>query len=152
MLDLAVAALERFHAKINQPPLRGMPSTPLKDAQGIHNVVKEMHNAARFADKMMHMSGRVDQRWHRIQLWLEECAEKLEACMKGDALECLDGICDSIYVDIGAAHRFNMDISGAFAEVCRSNDSKEFNGDPRVRDKGKNYSPPNLLPFVQKVK
>lgn len=67
--------------------------------------------------------------------------------------ELLDSLADQIVTAIGVAHMFGFDIEGALNEVNRSNFSKFEDGKP-VFDangkitKGKNYTPPNLKPFV----
>lgn len=67
--------------------------------------------------------------------------------------ELLDALCDIVVTAVGVAHTFGFDISGAMAEVNRSNFSKFENGKV-LRDKngkiakGKDYTPPNLWPFV----
>lgn len=67
--------------------------------------------------------------------------------------ELLDSLADQIVTAIGVAHMFGFDISGALAEVNRSNFSK-FEGGKPVFDangkiaKGKNYTPPDLTPYI----
>ena len=70
-----------------------------------------------------------------------------------DKIDLLDSLADQIVTAIGVAHTFGFDIVGALKEVNRSNFSKFEDGEP-VFDyngkitKGKNYTPPNLKPFV----
>lgn len=67
--------------------------------------------------------------------------------------ELLDSLADQIVTAIGVAHMFGFDIAGALAEVNRSNFSKFEDGKP-VFDangkitKGKNYTPPDLTPYI----
>ena len=65
----------------------------------------------------------------------------------------LDSLADQIVTAIGVAHMFGFDIEGALKEVNRSNFSKFEDGKPVFDSngkitKGKNYTPPNLKPFV----
>lgn len=67
--------------------------------------------------------------------------------------ELLDSLADQIVTAVGVAHMFGMDISGALEEVNRSNFSKFENGKPVFDDngkitKGRDYTPPNLKPFI----
>ncbi len=115
MLEKMMEAAKRWHDKTNQPPLEGgMPTTRLGESGGIMNVTRAMKEGADFAEEMAKQPS-ADPRWLRIQLWLEECAEKVAGCVEGDKLETLDGICDSLYVDAGAAHRFGMNLIDAYA-------------------------------------
>jgi predicted HAD superfamily Cof-like phosphohydrolase len=72
---------------------------------------------------------------------------------KQSKIELLDSLADQIVTAIGVAHMFGFDISGALAEVNRSNFSKFEDGKP-VFDangkitKGKNYTPPELTPYI----
>lgn len=67
--------------------------------------------------------------------------------------ELLDSLADQIVTAIGVAHMFGFDIAGALTEVNRSNFSKFEDGKP-VFDangkitKGKNYTPPDLTPYI----
>lgn len=68
--------------------------------------------------------------------------------------ELADSLCDQIVTAIGVAHRFNIDILGALAEVNRSNWSKLVDGKFQYDKNGKvikpdTYSPPNLEEFIQ---
>lgn len=150
MLDEAVAALIEWQKKVNQLPLKlGMPTHPLPLPPQVQTKFKRAFAAIDELAKYAESQKTADPRMLRIALWLEETREKVQACIAGDAVETLDGILDSIYIDVGAGVRFNMDVSGGFAEVCRSNRSKKFTGDARVRDKGAAYSPPVLEPFLK---
>lgn len=70
-------------------------------------------------------------------------------------LETLDALCDQIVTAIGVAHMLGFDIEGALREVNRSNWSKFEDGKPvfdangKIK-KGRNYSEPNLQPYLGK--
>jgi predicted HAD superfamily Cof-like phosphohydrolase len=70
-----------------------------------------------------------------------------------DREEVLDSLADQIVTAVGVAHMFDLDISGALAEVNRSNFSKFVDGKPVFDANGKiakpaTYSKPDLTPFV----
>jgi predicted HAD superfamily Cof-like phosphohydrolase len=67
--------------------------------------------------------------------------------------ELLDSLVDQIVTAVGVGHMLGMDVLGALEEVNSSNFSKfedgkaVFNEQGKIT-KGKNYSKPNLKPFV----
>ncbi|MEG1912869.1 MAG: nucleoside triphosphate pyrophosphohydrolase family protein [Cloacibacillus sp.] len=90
----------------------------------------------------------------QIALIEEEYNELISAYAIGDHIETLDAIADSIYVLIGLAEKLGYDLTGAFAEVHRSNMSKLGpDGKPIYRPDGKvlkgpDYFKPNLAPYI----
>lgn len=89
----------------------------------------------------------------RTHLIAEETSEFLQACVDGDHVEMFDGLCDLLYVVLGTAVQFDMDVTDAFTkaftEIVRSNSTKVAGDSRRVRDKGDEYSPPNLEGIVR---
>lgn len=80
-----------------------------------------------------------------VELWADDDVDRAAL---------LDSLADQIVTAIGVAHMYGFDIQGALAEVNRSNWSK-FNEDGRPDfdangkiQKGPNYSPPDLAPFL----
>ena len=70
-----------------------------------------------------------------------------------DRRELLDALADQIVTAVGIGHMLRMDIVGALTEVNRSNFSKFVDGMPVFKangkvDKGSEYTPPDLTPFV----
>jgi predicted HAD superfamily Cof-like phosphohydrolase len=70
-----------------------------------------------------------------------------------DKEELLDSLVDQIVTAAGVAHHLGFDLLGALDEVNRSNFSKFEDGKPVFDDngkiaKGKDYSKPNLLPYI----
>lgn len=67
--------------------------------------------------------------------------------------ELLDSLVDQIVTAVGVGHMLGMDVLGALEEVNRSNFSKfedgkaVFDENGKIK-KGKNYSKPNLKPFI----
>ena len=94
-----------------------------------------------------------DTRVLRAHLLIEEVGEFVLALEKGDEHEALDALTDLLYVLIGTAVTFDWPLSEAFDEVHRSNMTKEKQPtDPsaaRVRQKGPNYSPPDIKGILQ---
>lgn len=89
------------------------------------------------------------------ELYWNLCGEELTELMDADSLvDELDGILDSIWTLIGYGLARGYDMSGAWAEVARSNldkigadgtCKKDLNG--KVM-KPEGWKPPNLLPFI----
>lgn len=79
----------------------------------------------------------------REKLIYEEASETIVAIRRGDLVEAIDGICDLIYVAIGTAVAFGVDLEPIFAEVHRTNMAKV--GGP-VRADSKRMKPEGWLP------
>lgn len=78
----------------------------------------------------------------RIQLMVEELSEYLQARTE---IEAFDALIDLLYVTFGSFEVFGLPAAAGFEEVHRSNMSKaKTTGDQRLRDKGSEYSPPDL--------
>src|ERR1700737_4460306 len=60
----------------------------------------------------------------RMRLILEEAAELKEASEAGDLPHAIKELCDLLYVVLGAANAYGIDIEPFFAEVHRSNMTK----------------------------
>lgn len=90
--------------------------------------------------------GDEDGRWVRAHLLLEELGETLLAMSFSLELRTFDGLCDLLYVVVGAAVAFGLPLDAGFWEVHRSNMTKKRReGDAgRCRDKGDEFSPPDL--------
>jgi predicted HAD superfamily Cof-like phosphohydrolase len=75
--------------------------------------------------------------------------------MSSDLVAVADALADIDYVSAGAACAFGLDIEPFHDEVCRSNDSKIYNGYRREDGKwikGPLYSPANLEPILEAQK
>lgn len=87
----------------------------------------------------------------RCDFMIEELIELREAIAHGDRVKILDALVDIDYFSNGnfIAFGFLKVKNSAFAEVHRSNMTKSFQ---KTRNgkvvKGKNYSPPDLTPYV----
>ncbi len=62
-----------------------------------------------------------DQSYFRAKLMKEELCETVEAMALGDMVEVADGLCDLIYVCLGTAVEYGMDLEPLFKEVHRTN-------------------------------
>ena len=87
-----------------------------------------------------------DPRFARTQLMIEELGETILGLANCDEQETLDGLSDLAFVTIGTAIAFGLPIAEGLDEVCDSNltKAKRSKDDPRLRDKGSDYKPPNL--------
>lgn len=92
------------------------------------------------------LSATKSQLVRRAQLMIEELGETLKALASKDEIETLDGLADSIFVDIGTAEVYGLPIYEALIEICNSNLTKapRVESDLRLRDKGDSYVAPNL--------
>lgn len=79
----------------------------------------------------------------RAALIEEEAKETIDAIKAGDLVGAVDGICDLIYVAVGAAVAFGVELGPVFNEVHRSNMAKE--GGP-TRPDGKVLKPAGWTP------
>jgi len=70
-----------------------------------------------------------------------------------DSIDLLDALADQIVTATGVGTFLGMNVPGALAEVNRSNYSKFEDGEPVFNEnkkvmKGKDYTPPDLTPYV----
>ena len=79
----------------------------------------------------------------RASLIREEAIETLDAIEAGDMVESLDGLCDLIYVCLGTAVAWGIDLEPFFDEVHASNIAKQ--GGP-MREDGKQLKPEGWKP------
>ncbi len=79
----------------------------------------------------------------RKKLIEEECNETLKAIKNNDLVETVDGLCDLIYVCLGAAVTFGIDLDPFFDLVHESNMKKE---DGSTRADGKLLKPEGWVP------
>lgn len=91
-----------------------------------------------------------DERLYRIHLMVEELSEVCAAIEKYNEGELADGLADLMYVVVGTATTFDIPLMRLFAEVHRSNMSKQVRqkGNERMRDKGPSYSPPRIIEIL----
>ena len=83
----------------------------------------------------------------RAKLILEEAEETAAALRRGDLIETIDGLCDTLYVVFGTAVEMGIDLQVFMDEVHASNMSKRgggFREDGKIL-KGPNYFKPDLV-------
>jgi predicted HAD superfamily Cof-like phosphohydrolase len=98
-------------------------------------------------------SYRIDDAANYFKMAPQHEVEILGNFSDGIKEELLDSLVDQIVTAVGVGHMLDMDVLGALEEVNRSNFSKFENGKAVFDEngkitKGKNYSKPNLKPFV----
>lgn len=79
----------------------------------------------------------------RVKLIREEAKETCDAIEEGDLVGAIDGVCDLIYVALGTAVEFGLDLEPIFDEVHRSNMAKKGGA---VREDGKRLKPEGWTP------
>lgn len=118
------------------------------------NKVKEFHAA--FDIPVEHTPTIPDNyaKMRRIALINEECAELFAAMHWEDLVAIADGIADLLYVTLGTAVEYGIDIEPIFNEVHRSNMTK-FGGTKREDGKWlkpESYSPANIVDLIKAQK
>lgn len=87
----------------------------------------------------------VKDRMRRARLIFSEAAEFLEAADTDDFVEMVDALADILVVTYGAAVEMGVDLEPVFAEVHRSNMSKDGGKDAGGKIlKGPGFSPPDI--------
>lgn len=82
----------------------------------------------------------------RARLIVSEAAEFLEAADQADLIEMVDALADILVVTYGTAVELGVDLEPVFAEVHRSNMSKNGGKDAGGKVlKGPAFEPPNIL-------
>lgn len=105
------------------------------------------------SDKLESLLPHNDDRHVRAHLMIEELSETLDGLAAGDPLKTLDSLADLLYVVIGTAVAFGLPLYEAFWEVHWSNmtKAKRIVYDPRLRNKGASYWPPDLKKVLKKT-
>ncbi len=90
-------------------------------------------------------------RLRRARLIVTEAAEFLESADKGDFIEMVDALADILVVTYGTAVEMGVDLEPVFAEVHRSNMSKNGGLDAGGKVlKGPAFAPPNILSELER--
>lgn len=88
----------------------------------------------------------------QVSLVEEESGETVRAIRRGDLVEAVDGLCDTIYTCLGAAVSFGVRLGPIFAEVHRTNMLKE--GGARRADgkilKPEGWRPPDVAGLLRR--
>lgn len=144
--------VEEFHAKLGFPV--GIPFAAPKDPKMKALLERYMKASAQFAQDFLTVAKQCSDPGDkalgiRFHLRTEEGgAEAAEAALSGDEQAYFDALCDLLYVTLGDGVVYDFPLYVGFAEVQRSNMTKEVQaGDAdkdRVRDKGPNYVSPDM--------
>ena len=91
-----------------------------------------------------------DLRLLRTRLIVEEAGEFAKAASCSDMVEMVDALCDLLYVVYGAAVAMGVDLEPLFAEVQRSNMTKDGGGHDNGGKvvKGPNFEEPDLATIL----
>jgi predicted HAD superfamily Cof-like phosphohydrolase len=121
---------------------------------GWQRMVGEFH--ARFGQPIGRKPGDLnrDRMLLRKSLMAEELCETLDAMAVGDMAEIADGLADLIYVAIGTAIEYGIDLDPVFHEVHRSNMTKTpgyRRGDGKIL-KGPYFEPPRIAEEIERQK
>lgn len=82
-----------------------------------------------------------DTRKLRARLLEEECKETIEALEANDWEGVIDGLCDVIYIALGTAESYGVDLEPFFEEVHRANMAKFPGGVVTINEHGKVQKP-----------
>jgi predicted HAD superfamily Cof-like phosphohydrolase len=108
-------------------------------------MVKEFHAKYDLPRPAAPIMPSVKDRLRRARLISTEAAEFLEAADKGDFVEMVDALADILVVTYGTAVEMGVDLEPVFAEVHRSNMSKNGGLDSGGKVlKGPAFSPPDI--------
>jgi predicted HAD superfamily Cof-like phosphohydrolase len=109
--------------------------------------VKEFHDTYGLNDPVSPQIPPAAVRRLRMRLIFEEAHEFQEASERGDLPAALKELSDLLYVVLGAANAYGVDIEPFFAEVHRSNMTKRWqDGTIRKDADGKVLKPPTYSP------
>lgn len=90
-------------------------------------------------------------RLRRARLIFSEAAEFIEAADRDDYVEMVDALADLLVVVYGTAVEMGVDLEPVFAEVHRSNMSKDGGKDPGGKIlKGPSFTPPDIAGELRK--
>ncbi|HZR80427.1 MAG TPA: hypothetical protein VFD92_04945 [Candidatus Binatia bacterium] len=120
----------------------------MKDSQ---NAVKQFHQAF---DLTIGDTPMIREPELRATLIDEEANETTYAIMHGDLVGAIDGMCDLIYVVLGTAVAFGIDLEPFFWEIHRSNMSK-VGGTKNALGKlvkPPTYSPPRIAQLLKSAR
>lgn len=147
-VDSHTDAVRTFHLKHAVPMGAKLENKSCEVRRQLFDAARVVNTLAKSFELMLANSEwAADLRTLRIHLILDEVAELAQALGECDRVEVLDALADLEYVTKGCALTFDLPLEKAFDEVHRSNMTKKRRDpkkDPRIRDKGEHYSPPDL--------
>ncbi len=90
-----------------------------------------------------------DRSFFRAKLKKEELGETIEAMAIGDMVEIADGLADQLYVILGTAVEYGIDLEPVFREVHRANMLKIANPDGGKVMKPTGWQPPRIADILE---
>lgn len=95
---------------------------------------------------------RDDPRLYRAHLMLEELGELIEAMGDRKEAKFADGVADLLYVVVGTSETFGIPTDSVVSEICKSNSTKQKRRpeDPRIKNKGVDFLPPDVVGAIKK--
>lgn len=118
----------------------------------LQNIAKTLSEHATDIERYVRVKKEyADFRALRVSLLCEELGEVLSGMAARSDVETFDGLVDLAYVTIGTCVAFGYPFKEGFRAVHTSNMTKEVRSpgledeDPRLREKGQNYNPVDLL-------
>lgn len=143
-IDDATAAVQDFHMGTGAPVAEKPQLLP-----------GDRHDAETLADQLSAIKSGItvvdgDVLMQRAAMAIEELAEWLQAHAKGDLVAAADAWADRAYVLLGDAVATGLPATTLFAEVHRSNMTKDLVADGTGKaTKGANYKPPDLAAILK---
>ncbi len=90
-----------------------------------------------------------DRSFFRAKLMKEELGETIEAMAIGDMVEIADGLADQLYVILGTAVEYGIDLEPVFREVHRTNMLKTANPGGGKAMKPDGWEPPRIADILE---
>jgi NTP pyrophosphatase (non-canonical NTP hydrolase) len=159
-IDEAQQCVADFHTKMNIDFKQDL--QPVDDVATASEAYCQLTNYVNILETQSKIAIRCfkltkDVRLLRMHLLMEELAEASLAMREGDSVRCLDALSDILVVLLGAAVAFDLPLGAGFAEVMRSNFTKQprteaptdSNEEGRLRDKGEAYEAPDLKAVLE---
>ena len=137
--------VQKFHEKNGLPvgQLSRIMSPPYE--KSLKEVAQDVADIAQDILPFAEVEYGFDQRLHRMHLILEEAAELAKAFLSTDRIKVADALGDLLYVVLGTGVVYNIPLDRVFAEIQKSNmtkDCRRMATDRRA--KGPDYVPPDL--------
>lgn len=143
-IDDALAAVRDFHMGTGSP----VADTPRLLSGDRHAAEALVGQLSMLKSSIATNDG--DVLMQRAAMAIEELAEWLLAHAKGDLVAAADAWADRAYVLLGDAVAAGLPAAALFAEVHRSNMTKDLVADGTGKaTKGTNYRPPNLAAILE---
>lgn len=142
--------VKEFHQKNGLPVGATFPETHELSSIATSELIDLVDLLRRYASKCLDYHFKYltlkDFRLFRMHLMLDELAEFAEGLASLDLVKSADAIADLHYVNTGNAVVLGLPLDKLFAEVHRSNMTKSIvlETETTRRDKGPNYSPPDI--------